>query len=154
MKYRIKMSKIALLLISLFVSLDALAQHQTTDFHGAVAELDSYKVVFQLNSGDDKVIKGTMRNILNSLEDPRLKGKLQVELVVHSGGVVVFRKDHPYEAQLKALQAKGVILAECENTIREKNISKDQLFDFISYVPSGNGEIIIRQQQGWAIVHP
>jgi len=74
--------------------------------------------------------------------------------VVHGGGVAVFKKDSPYEEQLRSLQAKGAILAECENTLRERNISKDELFDFISFVPSGNGEIIIRQQQGWAIVHP
>ena len=91
---------------------------------------------------------------MNALEDPRLKGKLQAELVVHGGGVAVFKKTNPYESQVKALQAKGVILAECENTLRERNISKDELFDFISFVPSGNGEIIIRQQQGWAVVHP
>lgn len=125
-----------------------------SDFHGVVATKKMYRAVYQLNSDDDKVIKGTLRNIMNALDDPRLKGKLEVELVAHSGGVTVFKKDKPYEAQLKALQARGVILAECENTMRERNISKDELFDFISYVPSGNGEIIILQQQGWAMVHP
>lgn len=124
------------------------------DFHGATAEKKKYKVVYQLNTDDEKVIKATMKNIMNALEDPRLKGKLEVELVVHGGGVAVFKKTMPYEPQLKDLQAKGVILAECENTMRERKISKEELFDFISYVPSGNGELIIRQQQGWAIIHP
>ncbi|GLU53362.1 DsrE family protein [Dyadobacter frigoris] len=124
------------------------------EFHGAVADKKLYKVVYQLNSDDEKVIKATMKNMMNALEDPRLKGKLEAELVVHGGGVAVFKKDGPYEEQLKALQAKGVILAECENTLRERKISKDELFDFISFVPSGNGELIIRQQQGWAMVHP
>lgn len=124
------------------------------DFHGAVAKKKTYKAVFQLNSDDDKVIKGTLRNIANALDDPRLNGKLEVELVAHGGGVTVFKKDRPYEAQLKALQDRGVILAECENTMRERKIERSELFDFISYVPSGNGEIIIRQQQGWAVIHP
>jgi intracellular sulfur oxidation DsrE/DsrF family protein len=47
-----------------------------------------------------------------------------------------------------------MILAQCENTLKERKIDKTELFDFISFVPSGNGEIIIRQQQGWAVVHP
>lgn len=123
-------------------------------FHGAVADETSYKVVYQLNSDDEKVIKGTLRNIMNALDDPRLKDKLEVELVAHSGGVAVFMKSNPYEAQLKALQDRGVILAECENTMRERKIERSELFDFISYVPSGNGELIIRQQQGWAVIHP
>ena len=50
--------------------------------------------------------------------------------------------------------AKGVILAECSNTVRERKIDKSDLFDFVSYVPSGNGEIILRHYEGWAVVHP
>lgn len=152
-----KTLKTMLFAASMFVTAAAIAQNKPVnpaDFHGATADKKSYKVVYQLNSDDEKVIKATMKNIMNALDDPRLKGKLEVELVVHGGGVAVFRKDQPYEIQLKALQGRGVILAECENTMRERKISKEELFDFISYVPSGNGEIIIRQQQGWAIVHP
>ena len=33
-------------------------------------------------------------------------------------------------------------------------MSKDELLPLISYVPSGNGELIIRQAQGWSLVHP
>jgi len=153
------MKKITSILFAaaLLFSITAQAQNKPvkpSDFHGAVADQKSYQVVYQLNSDEDKIIKATMKNLMNALEDPRLKGKLEAELVVHGGGVAVFKKDGPYQEQLKALQAKGVILAECENTLRERKISKDELFDFISFVPSGNGEIIIRQQQGWAIVHP
>ncbi len=151
------MLKSILVLAAVAASTTAFAQANRVapkDFHGAVADQDSYKVIYQLNSDDDKVIKGTLRNIMNSLDDPRLKGKLEVELVAHSGGVAVFMKSNPYEAQLKALQDRGVILAECENTMRERKIERSELFDFISYVPSGNGELIIRQQQGWAVIHP
>jgi uncharacterized protein len=52
------------------------------------------------------------------------------------------------------LQEQGVILAMCENTMRERKLSREQMLQFISYVPSGNGELIIRQQEGWAIIHP
>lgn len=124
------------------------------NFHGAVAEKKHYKAVYMLNSAEDKKIKATLRNIDNALEDPRLKGKLEVELVVFGDGVEVFKKSNAYETTLRALQNKGVILAQCLNTMKERNISKEALLPFISYVPSGNGEIIIRQQQGWAIVHP
>ncbi|WP_143308345.1 DsrE family protein [Chitinophaga vietnamensis] len=113
-----------------------------------------YRAVYQLNSDDDKVIRATLRNIKNALEDPRLQKQLTIELVAHSGGVTVFRKDHPYESLLQDLKARGVILVECENTLRERNIQKDELFPFINYTPSGNGELIIKQQEGWAYVHP
>jgi intracellular sulfur oxidation DsrE/DsrF family protein len=118
------------------------------------ASAQKYKAVYQLNSDDDKTIRATLRNIKNALEDPRLRNNLTIELVAHSGGVTVYRKDQPYEALLKDLQSRGVILMECENTLREKHIKKDELFPFIQYTPSGNGELIIKQQQGWAYVHP
>lgn len=147
----------SLLLCSLLFIMACSSQKNVSQgpvFTGAEATKLNYQAVYQLNTDDAKAISGVLRNISNALEDERLKNKLQIELVVHGNGVVAFMKDHPYKDELLKLKEKGVILAECLNTMREKNISKDQLFDFISYVPSGNGEIIIRQQQGWAYIHP
>ncbi|TPG71915.1 DsrE family protein [Hymenobacter nivis] len=127
---------------------------QKGTFQGATADLAHYNAVYQLDSDDPKLIQQTLRNLSNALEDTRLKGKITIELVAFANGTAVFRKDQPYEAQLTALKQKGVILAQCLNTIRERKISKDELLPIISYVPSGNGELIIRQAQGWALVHP
>jgi uncharacterized protein len=126
----------------------------TGPFHGAEATLKEYKALYVLNQSDDKKIRGLIRNINNALDDPRLKGKLQVELVAFGDGVEIYKKVNHYDTLLTALQNKGVLLAQCENTLRERKISKEDLWPFISFVPSGNGEIIIRQQEGWAVVHP
>lgn len=134
-------------------SADQLA-FQKGNFAGATADKSRYNVIYQLDSDDPKLINMTLRNIGNALDDPRLKGKLQVELVAFGGGVTAFRRDQPYETELLALKAKGVILAQCLNTMRERKITKEELWPFLSFVPSGNGELIIRQAQGWAIVHP
>jgi intracellular sulfur oxidation DsrE/DsrF family protein len=132
----------------------ASAQTDPAAFTGATAKLKHYDALYILNSNDDKKIKGTLRNIDNALEDVRLKGKLHVELIAFGDGVAVYMKSGAYEQTLKDLQAKGVVLAQCSNTIKELKIDKNDLFPFVSYVPSGNGEIIIRQYQGWAVVHP
>ncbi len=130
------------------------AQGEPTEFTGATAKLKHYDALYILNSADEKKIKGTLRNMDNALEDPRLKGKLHIELIVFGDGVAVYMKSGIYEQTLKDLQAKGVVMAQCSNTVRERKIDKNDLFPFISYVPSGNGEIIIRQYEGWAVVHP
>ncbi len=130
------------------------AQQPAPVFTGAVATLNSYNALYVLNSGDEKKITTTLRNINNALNDPRLKGKLHIELVAFGDGVSVYQKTGPFEASLKEFQQKGVILAQCENTLRQRNIEKSSLFPFISFVPSANGEIIIRHYEGWAIVHP
>jgi len=131
-----------------------IAQTIAPAFNGAEATLPSYKALYYLDDGDPKKIGRTLNNIKNALEDPRLKGKLEVELVAFSDGYAVYEKAGTFEATLLALQKEGVILAQCNNTIMERKIDKATLFPFISYVPSGNGEIIIRGQQGWTTVHP
>jgi len=125
-----------------------------TTFHGATANLQVYNALYVINQSDDKKIRAVIRNINNALADPRLKGKLTVELVAFGEGVEMYKKINHYDTLLLALKSKNVILAECENTVRERKISKDDLWPFIAYVPSGNGEIIIRHYQGWAVVHP
>lgn len=152
------MKKLTMLLMlgSLAITTRSFSQStiDPSNFHGATADLKQYKALYIINNSDDKKVRGTLRNINNALEDPRLKGKLQVELVAFGDGVEMFKKANHYDTLLTNLQKKGVLLAQCENTVRERKINKDDLWSFISYVPSGNGEIIIRQYQGWATVHP
>ncbi len=88
-------------------------------------------------------IKSTLRNIKNTLEDPRLKGKLEVELVAFGDGVEVFKKTNHYATILIELQSKGMLLVECLNTLKARKIEKSELWNLISYVPTGNGESII-----------
>lgn len=152
------MKKIMILFFALVLleKAQVFAQQTTapTSFKGATATLKSYKALYILDQSDEKKMKMVLRNINNALDDPRLKGKLTVELVAFGDGVELFKKANHMDTLLVGLQKRGVILAQCENTIRERKISKEDLWPFISYVPSGNGEIIIRQQQGWATVHP
>lgn len=149
-----KITLFCFLLLTFTIATTSFAQVKQEAFSGAKATLKNYKALYVLNSGDEKKISGTLKNIRNVLEDPRLKGKLELELIVFGDGVAVYEKTGPFEERLKDLHSKGVILAQCENTIKERKINKNSLLSFISYVPTANGEIIIRQYQGWATVHP
>lgn len=150
------MKKLKLLLILLIASTSFSYAQSTKEpsFDQLISKKAKYKAIFQLNSGDEKVIESTLKNITNSMNDSKLKNQITVELVVHGNGVILFMKDHPYEKQVLQLKEKGVVLVQCLNTLKNKNISKDQLFPFIYYVESGVAEIIYRQHQGWAYVHP
>ena len=48
-----------------------------------------YKVVYQLESDDPKLISKTLHNMRNALEAPRLRGKLEMEPVAFSGFIRV-----------------------------------------------------------------
>ncbi|MBC7570768.1 MAG: DsrE family protein [Spirosoma sp.] len=147
---------ISLLFLTLLTVSAAVAQStDASAYHGADATKARYRAVYQLNTADTSVISHALANIQNALNDPRLKGKLDMELVVYGGANIVYRKDKPqFEKQLQDLQKQGVILAMCENTMRMRKIKREELFPFISYVPTANGELIIRQTDGWAIVRP
>lgn len=149
-----KITLICTLFLLIAATSATFAQATPANFTGAKATLKNYKALYVINTGDEKKIAGTLRNLKNALDDPRLKGKINAELIAFGDGVAVYQKNGSFEKTLLELQSRGVILAQCENTVRERKIEKNTLFDFISYVPSGNGEIIIRQYQGWAVVHP
>ena len=124
------------------------------EFQDAISKKSKYKVVYQLNTDNAQVIESTLNNIKNTLEDSTLKNKLKVELVVHGAGSVLLMKDHPYEKQLLSFKENGVIIVQCLNSMKKRKLTKEQMFPFIFYVESGNAELIIRQHQGWAYIHP
>lgn len=124
-------------------------------FQGAIAKKKSYKAIYQLDSDDPKIIAKAFRNINNALKDPRLKGKIEIELIAFSGGTEAFKKvNSQYEEPLKDLIEKGVHVVQCLNTLEERKITKSELYDFLAYVPSGNGELILRANEGWIIIKP
>ena len=112
-------------------------------------------MIFHIDAGDEATIKKTLNNVENLLHDPRFKGKkLRIELLANSKGFAVYVKDNGFEKRLRDLQAHGVQLSQCANTLRELHVDRDKLYNFISIVPSGMGEITIRESQGWAYIHP
>lgn len=123
-------------------------------YQGAQATKQHYRAIYQLDSNTPTTIEKAIRNINNVLQDPRLKSKIEIELVAFSGGTEAFLKNGKYEKAFRDLIAKGVIVAQCLNSLRERNLKKEELYDFIAYVPSGNGELVIRSSEGWVIVKP
>ncbi|MBW8361334.1 MAG: DsrE family protein [Kaistella sp.] len=143
-----------LFLILTLTGLQMAAQNKNPRFKPAKAGLTEYRALYVLNESDEAKILGIVKNIHHAMDDPRLKGKLYVELLAFGPGVELYRKKNGYEKLLITLKKRGVIFVQCENTLKEKNIPKADLFDFIRYTPSGNGEIILRQYEGWAVVKP
>ena len=150
-------AKIAAFIILTTLALPTQAQDaasQNKAYTGAQASDKTYKVIYQLDSGSPDVINKAIRNIGNLLNDPRLSGKLEVELVAFSGGTEAFRKASEYEQGIKGLLERGVRIVQCLNTLKERKIEKSELYDFLAYTPSGNGELVIRAEEGWTIIKP
>jgi intracellular sulfur oxidation DsrE/DsrF family protein len=141
-----------LFVFALFAFAKTASAQTDSTFTGAQPKLAHYDALYAINSSDDTKIKSVFRHIANAMDDERLKGKLHVELVFYGDGVAAYMKSGPYEKDLKGLQAKGVTLAVCNNTVKQRKIDRNDLFPFIWYVPSANGEIILRHYDGWAVI--
>lgn len=153
-----QLSFILLSIVLLTTSVNAQTNDKALDknrsFTGATASKKSYHAIYQLDNNDPKIIEKAIRNMNNALNDPRLAGKIEIELIAFGGGTEAYMKGSKYEEDLKSLVQKGVIVSQCNNTLKERKINRDQLYDFIAIVPSGNGELIIRQAEGWSVIKP
>ncbi len=151
---RVAQAACAAVLIGLAAPAAVAAPHSEWSAPAAANPHHHYGAIFQLDHGGRKIIKKTLNNIKNLLEDSRLKGHVTVELIANSRGFDVYTKGNGFEKELKMLQRRGVILAQCRNTLRELHIDRKDLYPFITIVPSGVGEITIREAEGWAYIHP
>ena len=124
------------------------------EFHGAKPDREQYRAIIHVDSDAPGLFKKALNNARNVLDDPRLKGRIQVELLANSRGYMIYEPGNGLEANLKSLAERGVILAQCGNTLRELKVDPATLYPFISLVPSAMGELVIRQGDGWAYIHP
>ena len=137
--------KILLVPVILFLSLNLFAQTS------ASSATVPHRVVLQLSSNDTLVWKGIMNNIKN------LKNawgdSVLIEVVVHGPGIefLVMGKTTQQE-KIAYFKSKGVVFAGCENTMRDRNISKENMIPEAGFVKSGVGEIILKQEQGWSYI--
>ncbi len=110
---------------------------------GVVVHLDE--------EGEDKY-RTVLRNVGNLVTD--LGDQATVELVAHGPGIGVCLTDSSLAQDLQDLIGRGVVVAACENTLEMKSIDRERLAAGVVTVPSGMGELVRKQQQGWAYVRP
>ena len=110
------------------------------------------KAVIHVNFDDAERQHSALGNLENILkEDPNA----QLEVVCHGAGINLVQKSKGKHAeQVQSLMKQGVRFGACENTMRKKDISKDDLLAGVSTVPSGAAEVIRKQQQGYSYFRP
>jgi len=109
----------------------------------------THKVVVQLNSADTAAWGGVIGNIKNLSKI--WPDQLQIEVVVHGRALdfLVASKSHLVN-DVEQLSKKGIVFSACENTMGKYGITKQMLIPAVFTVPSGVGEVILKQEQGWS----
>ena len=123
---------------------------QITTVTAAAAQKKQYKIVFHMTSNDTLVHKAVIKQINNALATAP---KSQIEVVCHNHGITMLQISKTQQAEgIAALQAKGVVFAACENTLRERKIDKADIVAKSAFVPAGIIKVADKQMAGWAYI--
>ncbi|MCO6430495.1 MAG: DsrE family protein [Deltaproteobacteria bacterium] len=116
----------------------------------AIAESPTHDVVFEVTSGSKEewhAALGNVENLLKALGDDSVR----VEVVGHSDGLMMMTEKNLSE-RMKQLTKHKISFAACENTMRKKNVSKEELLPFVTTVDSGVAEVVRKQKSGWSYI--
>jgi len=110
-----------------------------------------HRIVMQLTSADTLAHKSTIKQINNLKEG--WGQDVEIELVCHGPGLNLLRMStSKFEKQLIQLKEKGVVIYACENTLKERNIPREDVFGHFDFVKMGIGEVVEKQEQGWSYI--
>ncbi|EJG08041.1 hypothetical protein Metli_2100 [Methanofollis liminatans DSM 4140] len=112
--------------------------------------MNGYRTIFHL----DELAKVPLvfANVRNLLDD--LGGSVVVEVVANSEGVKAFLLTGQYAGLFREYVEQGVQFAVCANSMRALGFTRDDFPRAIRVVPSGVGEIVRRQAEGYAYIRP
>ncbi len=118
----------------------------------AFAQGEGHKIVFQFTNAVDTLQQKAFVKQLENLTEYWPKASYHV-VVYNQGLELFFKTNTQYVARLKALHDKGVRFVICENSLKNRKISKDVFIqEIVSYVQAGIAEIVEKQEQGWSYI--
>jgi intracellular sulfur oxidation DsrE/DsrF family protein len=112
---------------------------------------DKHKIVFQFTNANDTIQQKAFTNQLNNLTAHWPKAKYEV-VVYNMGLEYLMLTKSKHIAAIKALHAKGVRFVVCENTMKSRKITKEQLMPEVEFVPAGIAEVVEKQEKGWSYI--
>ena len=111
-----------------------------------------HRVFFQMNVADNDSWNQLFGNIGNAQRAFQKEG-IQIEVVFYGKGITALLKANTeYAERLKKAAADGVVLGACQNTMRLRKITSEDIFPFSTEVDSGVAELIRKQEAGFSYI--
>jgi intracellular sulfur oxidation DsrE/DsrF family protein len=109
-----------------------------------------HHIVFEATMDGAQQWTGTLNNVANA-QQVFGKENTEIEVVAHSNGLgLVLKTNDALKERMQELAGSGVVFAAYQNTMKKKNVSKDDLLPFVTIVDSGVAEVVRKQESGWA----
>jgi intracellular sulfur oxidation DsrE/DsrF family protein len=80
--------------------------------------------------------------------------KVDVEIVAYGPGLNMLKMESAVAPRLAQALDRKVRLLACENTMRNTQVTKYDLYGGIGFVQAGVTHIMKRQKEGWAYIRP
>jgi intracellular sulfur oxidation DsrE/DsrF family protein len=109
-------------------------------------------VVLQMNVANDESWNQLFGNVRN-LQTAFGKDNVQIEVVFYGKGITALLKTNTaFEEQLQKAHDSGVVLAACQNSMRQRKIKSEDIFSFSTEVDSGAAELVRKQEAGFSYI--
>ncbi|MCG9880244.1 MAG: DsrE family protein [Bacteroidia bacterium] len=110
-----------------------------------------HQIIMQLTSNDVAVHKGLVKQ-LNNLKEGWGE-KVAIEVVCHGPGIDFLNQEKTtFKDEIYKLKEQGIVFVVCENSLKERKVSKESILPNMDYVKMGIGEIVEKQEQGWVYI--
>jgi hypothetical protein len=138
-------SSINIILALLFFPLVMKAQQGSE-----VIDMKKHKIVFQFMDGD------SASQVRMNLQVGNVRAawpNADIEVVCQGGGIeMLMTSKSKATNSIADWASKGVTFAVCNNTMRNRNVKKEDLLSQAVVVPSAIIELTLKQEEGWAYV--
>jgi uncharacterized protein len=111
------------------------------------------KVVFQVSDSVPGKWNLTLSNASN-LQELLGKDNVDIEIVAYGPGIDMLKMESEVGDKIDKAIGTGVKIVACQNTMKAKKLTKEDMLSSISYVPGGVLEIMQKEKAGWAYVRP
>lgn len=109
-----------------------------------------YKAVFQVSDADPHKWNLTLNNAGNALAD--LGQGTVIEIVAFGPGVNMLKAASEVAPRIAQAVESGVKIVACQNTMRGMHLEPKDMHPQVGYVPSGVGELIRKQADGYSYI--
>ena len=139
----------SVLLASFLVSVSGFASAQTMT--PKTASATKYRAVFHVTEDDPK----KWAQVLNNAHYTQVElgaQNVEIAVVMNGGGIGMLKLESPLAQKIDEARQAGIKFHVCQNTMATQKVTKADMLPQADYVPSGIGDVIKLQKEGWSYV--
>ena len=111
-----------------------------------------YRVVWQVTAKTPEQWEAMQLNVENFRESVGAANS-EVIVIAHGNGIGMVQTSNAAQTErIKKLMTEGVKFMACENTLKRKKISREEIMPGVGFVDSGVAEVVRLQTDGWAYI--